>query len=56
MKKTYINPNMQVILFTVSTQMLAGSFTDNTTGVKFSTHGDSVEQMDGHGFDFDDEE
>ena len=58
MKKTYMNPNM-VIVKIKSQHLLAGSITDTTTGVKFSSDASAIENpkdMDARGFDFFDEE
>ncbi len=57
MKQIYVNPKLEVIMVQMQHQMLAGSITDSTTGVKFSDTSDAVTTpggMDGRedGFDW----
>ena len=54
MKKTYINPAMEIVKVKTAA-LLAGSITDSTTGTKFDPTGTTTD-MDGRSFDFDDEE
>ena len=54
MKKTYINPAMEIVKVQTQ-QMLAGSITDEVTGTKFDSQAETG-TMDGRSFDFDDEE
>ena len=46
MRKTYIKPKMEVVKLHQQIALMAGSFTDSTSGVGFDPDDDSIENSD----------